>query len=45
MDELFEARHAPNTKRNTLGTKIIQGTYILTICGTLSAHIHLLTLT
>lgn len=38
MDELFEARQAPNTKRNTLwGLKIFQGTYILTICGTLGA--------
>lgn len=28
MDELFEARQAPNTKRNTLwGLKIFQGTY------------------
>lgn len=31
MDELFEARQAPNTKRNTLwGLKIFQGTYIYT---------------
>lgn len=40
MDELFEARQAPNTKRNTLWGlkyfKVQYCTYILTICGTLS---------